>query len=122
MDLVRHILLQVEAASESVGSGELDYLGHTQEEVYYHIDLMENRCLIDASIAREWGGRIVNASISGLTWDGQDLLDSMRDDRVWARAKKAVAASIGSTTFEVIKDLCTSIAADMAKRAAGLKV
>ena len=114
MDLVRSILLQVEAADGSRESGELDFMGHTVEEVYYHIELMQQRGLIDATIKREWGGSVVYASIGGLTWDGQDFLDAMRDDRVWSRAKKAIKESVGSTTFGVIKDVCVNVATKMA--------
>ena len=37
MDLVRSILLQVEAADDECESGQLDFMGHSQAEVYYHI-------------------------------------------------------------------------------------
>lgn len=120
MELVRSILLQVEAADGSRSSGELDFMGHSQDEIYYHIELMQQRGLIDAVIKREWGGSVVYASIRGITWEGQDLLDSMRDDRVWSRAKRAISESIGSATFEVVKSVCSSIAAKMALEAAGL--
>ena len=46
MDLVRSILLQVESADGARESDELDFMGHTAEEVYYHIELMQQRGLI----------------------------------------------------------------------------
>lgn len=114
MDLVRSILLQVEAATGPVESGELDYGGHSQQEVYYHIDLMANRGLIDADLRRDWSGRVISATVSALTWDGQDYLDAMRDDRVWSRAKAAIAKGVGSTTFGVIKAVCVEVATKLA--------
>lgn len=114
MDLVRSILLQVEAATEETGAGELDYCGHSESEVYYHIELMQQRNLVDARIVRDMGGTVIRADVIGLTWDGQDFLDAMRDDRVWSRAKKAVAESVGSTTFDVIKQVCVSVAVKLA--------
>lgn len=120
MDLVRSILLQVEHAEGARECGELDFMGHSQDEVYYHIDMMRAHGLIDATVKREWGGSIIHASVTSLTWEGHDLLDSMRDDRVWSRAKKALAESVGSTTFDVVKSLCSSIATKLAMDAAGL--
>ena len=120
MDLVRSILLQVEDADGGCESGQLEFMGRSQAEVYYHIELMQQRGLIDATLRRDWNGGVVYASISGLTWDGQDFLDSMRDDRVWARAKKAVKDSVGSTTFDVVKKVCSEVAASMVLRSAGL--
>lgn len=114
MDLVRSILLQVEPADGALDAGQLDFGGHTQAEVYYHIELMQQRGLIDAAIRRDWNGTVISAAVSGLTWDGQDYLDSMRDDRVWARAKRAIGESVGSTTFEVVKRVCCEAAVRMA--------
>ena len=114
MDLVRSILLQVEAATEETGAGELDFCGHTADEVHYHIELMQQRGLVDARIVRDMRGSVVRADVIGLTWDGQDFLDAMRDDRVWSRAKKAIAESVGSTTFDVIKQVCVAVASKLA--------
>lgn len=118
MDLVRSILLQVESHDGACESGQLNFLDHTQDEVYYHIELMQQRGLIDASIKRDWNGGVIFATINGLTWDGQDYLDSMRDDRVWSRAKKAIKESVGSTTFDVIKKVCIQVAVKLALGAA----
>ena len=120
MDLVRSILLQVESADGSIEPGQLDFMGHSQAEVYYHIELMQQRGLVDASLNRDWSGSVIHASVDGLTWDGQDFLDAMRDDRVWARAKRAVKESVGSTTFDVFKKVCVEVAASMALKSAGL--
>lgn len=120
MEPVRSILLQVEKADGSRECGQLDFMEHSQDEVFYHIDTMRAHGLIEAVVKREWGGSIVHASIAGLTWEGQDFLDAMRDDRVWSRAKKALADSVGSTTFDVVKSLCSSIATKLAMDAAGI--
>ena len=120
MDLVRSILLQVEAADGELETGQLDFMGHSQAEVYYHIELMQQRGLIDATIRRDWSGSVICTSIAGLTWDGQDFLDAMRDDRVWARSKKAIRDAVGSTTFDVVKKVCAEVATSMALRSAGL--
>ena len=120
MDLVRSILIQVEDAGAECESGCLEFMGHSQAEVYYHIELMQQKGLIDATVKRDWGGSIIYATITGLTWDGQDFLDSMRDDRVWSRSRKAIKETVGSTTFDVIKKVCVEVAASMVLKSVGI--
>lgn len=119
MDLVRSILMQVEAAQRPIDSGELDCLGKSPDEVLYHIEIMCQRGLIDAKLNRAWGGDVTDCTVSGLTWDGRDYLDAMRDARVWSRAKRAIADSVGSTTFDVVKRVCVAVATKMALEAVG---
>lgn len=114
MDLVRSILLEVEAAQRPLRIAELQTDGHSLPEVVYHVEIMRERGLIDASIVRGKGNVLLRAEVSGLTWDGQDYLDAARDERVWDKARDAIARTIGSCTFETIKAVCVKAATDMA--------
>ena len=116
-DLVRAILLEVESATGGVDVGELCSGERTVEKVCYHVELMQQRGLIDANLWKDANGDVVSATVLGLTWDGQDFLDAMRDMRVWAKAKKAIRSSVGSTTFEVVKRVCTEVAVKLALEA-----
>ena len=112
MDLVRSILFEVEEAARPLSVGDLDYRGHSQEEVVYHVNLMAERGLLDATSIGSWSRPTVYVSINGLTWDGQDFLDVMRDERVFAKAKKAVKASLGTTTFDVLKAVLVKLSTE----------
>lgn len=114
MDLVRSILLEVEAAQRPLRIAELQSDGHSLPEVVYHVEIMRERGLIDASILRGKGGVLLRAEVSGLTWDGQDYLDATRDERVWDKARDAIARTVGSCTFETMKAVCVKAATDMA--------
>lgn len=113
MDLVRSIMLQVEAADGPLNAGRLNCSEHSEQEVLWHVDLMVAHGLIDGRVERAWGGNRVTAHIDGLTWEGLDMLDAMRSERVWERAKEAVRRAVGSTTLDVIKATCATVAADM---------
>ncbi len=113
MDLIRSILLQVELANEPLTLGMLSYDGHSDAEAIYHIELMKRRGLIDADIQRAWGGDVVSCSISALTWDGQDFLDAIRSEKVWAKSRDLVKKTVGSTTFDVIKTVCSKVAVEL---------
>lgn len=113
MDLVRSILMQVELADGPLDSAKITHDGHSDQELLWHIDLLANHDLIDARVQRAYGSERIGAVIDGLTWDGLDMLDSMRSAVVWQRAKDAVKGSVGSTTLDVFKTVCCKVATDM---------
>jgi hypothetical protein len=41
----------------------------------------------------------------GLTWDGHEFLDAIRNDTVWNKTKRVIADKGGSIPFDVLKDL-----------------
>lgn len=120
MDLVRSILLQAEAADGPLDMGDMDPCGHTEEEAAYHVELMAQRGLVSATVRRAYGGALMLCRIDSLTWEGQDMLDAMRSERVWSRARRAIAESVGTATFDVVKGVCSAIAQRMALDAVGL--
>jgi hypothetical protein len=81
-DLIRLLLLRLEAeetanahlAPQAMGGFDAELVG-------YHIDLLDQAGLLTA---RRAGDTIVARR---LTWDGHELLDSIRRDTVWNRAK-----------------------------------
>lgn len=113
MDLVRSILAQTELADGPLELGMIAHDGHSDAELAYHVELMKARGLLDATLTRAWGGEVVRGTVDALTWDGLDYLDAMRSDQVWARAKDAIARTVGSTTFDVIKAVCCKVAVGM---------
>lgn len=114
MDLVRSILMQAELADGPLDAGMIERGEHSEQELYYHIELMAEHGLVEASVQRAWNNEVIAAAVDALTWDGQDYLDAMRDDRLWAKSKRAIERSVGTTTFEVIKAVCVKAATDMA--------
>lgn len=120
LDLARSILLQAEGASGPVEVGDLEWCGRSHDEVCWHVELMRERGLLDATVKRSQGGAVVLARIDGITWEGCDYLDSVRDERVWAKAKGAIRDSVGTATFDVVKAVCSKIAEAAALAAVGL--
>lgn len=80
LDLVRLILMRVEEAGGPLALHDFSSDAYTDTVVVYHLRLMENRGLIDASFTTEWSGIVVKATVSSLTWEGADYLDAIRDD------------------------------------------
>lgn len=119
LDLVRSILLRIEGADGTLRLGDFVSDAYTDAVVAYHLQLMENRGLIDASFARDWSGSVVTASIKGLTWEGADYLDAIRDDGLWRKTKDALKGA-GAVTFGAVKEVAVAAAVASAKASLGV--
>lgn len=113
MDLVRKILQGVESAEDAVHLDDLEKMNgisnYTDREVWYHVQLLDYAGYLDCLMTQSDDSRLRRGIVYGLTWDGQDFLDALRDDSVWEKTKRAVRESVGSTTFDVVK--CVAVEA-----------
>lgn len=98
-NLIRLLLLEIESrvAPEALKQ-------YTEEQVLYHCELLEESGLILGKLVRGGKGQVVGASIQRLTWKGHDLLDSIRDEGVWARVQSMTKAAAGSATAEMLME------------------
>lgn len=111
MDVIRHILLKVEALTPgNVPVSELTTPDWDEPVIAYHVELLTEAGLLDARIIRTMGRQIGRFHINRLTWDGSEFLDAIRDDTIWNTTKKRVAATAGTVTIEVLKAVAVSIA------------
>lgn len=105
MDLVREILLQVEAT----GAGKtikLNIADYGEEEIGLHVELMIGHGLIEGTTVPSGDGpahRILSYRIGSMTWEGHDFLDAARNDSIWEKAKKKCLAATGGLAFDVLK-------------------
>lgn len=93
MDLIREILLKVEADPQLDGSHAYktfeasDFKGHSQEEITYHVDL-----LFEARLVEGIGTLDQAPAISRLTWQGHEFIADISDATVWAVVKERTRA------------------------------
>lgn len=115
MDLVRDIMLAVEASDKNpLGWVELDHLGRPESEIGYHVVLMEEAGLIEA---RELNTMARYLSLpKRLTWRGHEFLDAIREPEVWRRTKGGLA-KVGNASIEFV--FRQSLRQEAGKRAAG---
>jgi DNA-binding transcriptional ArsR family regulator len=120
MDLVRSILLSIEA-SESPSLEQIDKMdGYSQDEVNYHLKLMFEAGLIHGYLESD-----PNSSMGyhvwhpQLKWDGHEFLDNIRDDEIWKKTKEG-ATKIGSWSLSVIGDVAKTIIKLEAKKHLGI--
>jgi len=109
LDLIREIMLHIESGEEYDGTREFYYTapeemgltGCSPEQFVYHCKLLIEDGYIDG--AATVLGQVV---VRGLTSDGHDFLDDIRDPGVW----KSVKTRLGT-----LPGVAISIVAELAK-------
>src|SRR5947208_11540698 len=86
MDLVREILIATERGDPTFREGD-------EHEVMLHITMLERAGLMYGHGRNLWG----------LTWDGFNLLDTIRKQSVWEKAKSTVLKDGESWILELLK-------------------
>lgn len=99
MDLVREILLEAEAHDPDGTIPELELDEWSPEMVFEHVLLLRNAGFVEAALSQE------TSCIHRITWEGYELLDSIRDATVWAKVKRSLGKVGGSASLEVVKAL-----------------
>ena len=124
LDLIRTILLRLESIDVPaghcipVGPNDLETEGYSGEQVAYHIQLLKS-----GGFVRELGSKPSRYGLnySGLSWEGHEFLDSVRDEKVWRDTRNAVQ-TIGGFTFGMVTDVAKEILSAKIKSAIGLAV
>lgn len=105
MDLVRDLLLKIEGhpglnrvAQYQFGPGDIGITEENHTAVAFHLDLMIEAGLVQGNSAMRM------PIVSGLTWQGHEFLDAIRDDGIWKKTKEG-ASRIGGWTVPIITEL-----------------
>lgn len=114
LDLVRNILITAENSDGPVRFGTLLECDPDALKLAYHVELMESRGLVSATVRYDGlGRRPIDIEVSSVTWEGYDYLDAIRSPKVWEKAKEAVSAAVGEASMSVMKDTCQAVARGM---------
>ena len=109
MELIRKLLLELEAAMGVIGLDELATDVADRDLVAHHAWL-----LVDAKFAVgkvEYAfGNTAHGLISSLTWQGHDFLASARSDTRWQSAMQSIRDRAGDVGVGVLSTLLASIA------------
>lgn len=112
-DMIRNLLIQVEELSEPDMQLTPTQGDWVEAE---HMALLCEAGYCGGSITRMEGGSPI-VHLSRLTWQGYDLLDSIRNDTVWKKMTTRMANVGGKVSVEMLKQL----AAYVVKEALDLK-
>ena len=113
MGLIREILLQVEARPSVNDWGPVEIDGRSQEEISYHVKMLDDDGLLEALDMRTLGPDGFKYDPKFLTAWGHDFLDSIRSPSVWGKVKQQLAVVGGSASLEVVKTIAKKAVADV---------
>ncbi len=111
MDLVRQILIAMEAYEHGFPPADFTIAGYTQEVIGHHVWLMEQAHLITALVSTAYGDQSPNALPVTITWAGHDFLAAVRNDTVWAKVKTQLKDRGVALPFTLLQDLAIKILA-----------
>ena len=103
MELIRKILFQLETDERC----RVVVDGYDDQTIAYHERMLIEAGFLSGKATNTSAG--VHTSISHITWLGHDFIDAARDPDRWDQAKEIVKDKGGSVTFDVLKQLLTSI-------------
>ena len=122
MELCREILFALEEQYVDTAIVNLKVVGHGMKEVAYHCKLLYEAGFV-ASYNPKYGSNTLLAfSVGGMTWDGHEFLDKIREDTVWNKTKDLIKEKGLPMALEVVKNVATTMITVMTQGAIqGLK-
>ena len=125
LGLVRELLLHLEvlpigmygAVTIGPDSPEIAVEGYNEEDIAYHLSLLQERGLIEVPE----GQPMIGIVFTRLTWEGHDFLDAVRDPEIWRKTKQG-ADAIGSFSFDLVKQLATGLIKTKIEEHTGVKL
>ena len=112
-DTIRELLLNSESLKPDTALVLSDFDPKRGHEISYHVVLLEEAGLINASITPTFGGGPTHFHVYRLTWQGHELLDAIRKESIWIKTKSSIIEKGGAMTLDIVK----SVAIDLVKAA-----
>jgi len=111
MKLVRYLLFLLEDRSDASVLTISEVAGYTKDEVQYHFNLMYEAELISAEPVRSsTSDRVVRVHPFCLTWNGHELLDTIRDDSIFNATLERLKSIGGKAAISVLTAVATKLA------------
>ena len=108
MDLVRKILLAIEASPTGWAPRNPSIEGYNEWQIGYHTVLLVESGLVEGENVTGAGDQSPVAIATRLTWAGHDFLDAAREPNRWEQARQAIA-KIGGASIQVWIGVLTKI-------------
>ena len=115
MELVRKILFKIEEEYKDSAIYNLKIDGYDLATVAYHCNIIHGAGLVMDYGSQSADDAIYSFGVSGLTWEGQDFLEKIREDTVWNKTKTILKEKGLPMIVDVIKDVSSSVISSMVK-------
>jgi len=106
-ETIRNILLAVAEKGIDDSNALRDELNLEEEVLGYHLKLLCNDARLITMESRGIGGNKSDSNFSKilLTWQGNDFLDAIGDEKAWMKVKKALSSGAKVATVEALKQV-----------------
>ena len=113
-ELVRAILLAMEAAPHGYAPEPFTIPGYDQETIGHHVWLMHQGGLVTAAVITAQQDPSPTALPEAITWKGHEFLDAVRNDTVWRKVKAELKDKGVTVPFSVLQTLALKIVEKLA--------
>lgn len=110
MELVRAILLAMEASPSGFAPAAFTIAGYDQDVIGHHVYLMAQGGLVTAVTTTTFGDQSPVAQPLTLTWDGHEFLALVRNESVWLKVKAEMKDKGLTLPFTLLSALALKIA------------
>jgi len=117
MDLIRKLLLAIEAGDSGIMTKDTTVDGFTKEQIGYHAALIDEAKLAIAYEQR--GDKFPTFFILRLTWQGHEFLEAARSESIWRKAVGTLKEKGIGMGFDMLKDLLVRFGKSAVGLAAG---
>jgi hypothetical protein len=90
MELIRKLLFNIEENHRDFSLNGIALEGYDTETLGYHCELLYEAGLVSEYNPVLTGAGLLDFFVGGITWQGHDYLELIRDDDVWEKTKAQV--------------------------------
>jgi hypothetical protein len=118
MELIRKILLAIEAKYINVAIYNIEVEDFDFETIAYHCKIIHDAGLIsDYDQSVTLGEGLIEFGVGSLTWEGHEFLDKIRDDTVWGKTKETMKDKGIPFGLDAVKQISSAIVGVMIQAA-----
>lgn len=110
LNLIRSILLDIQAAPAGQAIQGFTYDGKEQPEILEHVQLLLDADFIDGHVTTGNMNEPVACLIFRMKWSGQEFLAKAKNDTLWKKVLAQAEEKGGSTSIAVINALLEAAA------------
>lgn len=125
MDLIRDLLLRLDAMPIGIGEAyllevnkpPLCLAGEDPNKIYYNMGLIADAGFLALTRSQP----AIGFGLTGLTWQGHEFLDTIRDPEIWRKTKEG-ATKAGGFTVSLLADLAKGLVKTQIEKHTGIKL
>lgn len=103
-NLIRRILLAMEDAEELPHGVNWDGFGCSDTALAYHLGLLYRHGLIEG-IEAGLSGQVMP---TGITWEGHEFLDNVRNENIWRTTLDTIGVQAGTASLAILVEVAKS--------------